>query len=164
MKSPATNTARLIQPNHLLKVLTTNVQSLSPKIDEQILLIQVENFYVIARNRPIQTLKTSICLRSCHTWLQGFSCGKISSNRKRRWMNYVCQKHLEFNSHFQPLAHGELFKWTSIPRMQFTSNLNWQREIKETHQLMMMSSIQCWKKFCDHNMNISSWVILIFQK
>ena len=36
-------------------------------------------------------------------------------------------------------------------------------EIQESQQLMMMSSIQCWKKFCYHNMNVSSWEILIFQ-
>ena len=36
---PPTNTGRLIQPNNLLKVLTANVQSLSPKIDELIALI-----------------------------------------------------------------------------------------------------------------------------
>ena len=38
----------LIQHNNLLKVLTANVQSLSPKIDELIALIQVENFDVTA--------------------------------------------------------------------------------------------------------------------
>ena len=27
----------------------------------------------------------------------------------------------------------------------------------------MMSSIQCWKKFCYHNMNASLWEILIFE-
>ena len=32
-KPPATKTGRVIQPNNLLKVLTANVQSLSPKID-----------------------------------------------------------------------------------------------------------------------------------
>ena len=36
-------------------------------------------------------------------------------------------------------------------------------EIKESQQLQVMSSIQCWKKFCYHNMNVSSWEILIFQ-
>ena len=49
-KPPATKTGRLIQPNNLLKVLTANVQSLSPKIDEPIALIQVKNFDVIALN------------------------------------------------------------------------------------------------------------------
>ena len=49
-KPPPTKTGRLIQPNNLLKVLTANVQSLSPKIDELIALIQVENFDVIALN------------------------------------------------------------------------------------------------------------------
>ena len=49
-KPPPTETGRLIQPNNLLKVLTANVQSLSPKIDELIALIQVENFDVIALN------------------------------------------------------------------------------------------------------------------
>ena len=41
---------KLVQPNNLPKVLTANVQSLSPKIDELIALIQVENFDVIALN------------------------------------------------------------------------------------------------------------------
>ena len=41
---------RLIQPNNLLKVLTANVRSLSPKIDELIALIQVANFDVIDLN------------------------------------------------------------------------------------------------------------------
>ena len=45
-----TKTGRLIQPNNLLKVLTAIVQSLSPKIDELIALIQVDNFDVIALN------------------------------------------------------------------------------------------------------------------
>ena len=49
-KVPATKTGRIIQPNNLLKVLTTNVQSQPPKIDELIALIQVENFDVIALN------------------------------------------------------------------------------------------------------------------
>ena len=48
-KPPATTkTGRLIQPNNLGKVLTANVRSLSPKIDELITLIQVETFDVIA--------------------------------------------------------------------------------------------------------------------
>ena len=45
-----TKTGRLIQPNNMLKVITANVQSVSPKIDELIALIQVENFDVIALN------------------------------------------------------------------------------------------------------------------
>ena len=49
-KPPPTKTGRLIQPNNLLKVLTANVQSLLPEIDELIALIQVENFEVIALN------------------------------------------------------------------------------------------------------------------
>ena len=49
-KPPPTKTGRLIQPNNLLNVLTANVQSLLPKIDELIALIQVENFDVIALN------------------------------------------------------------------------------------------------------------------
>ena len=49
-KPPATNAGRLIQPNNLLKVLTPDVQSLSPKIDELIALIQEENFDVTALN------------------------------------------------------------------------------------------------------------------
>ena len=49
-KPPATKTSTLIQPNNLLKVLNENVQSLSPKIDELIALIQVENYDVIALN------------------------------------------------------------------------------------------------------------------
>ena len=49
-KPPATKTVRIIQPNNLLKVLTANVQSLPPKIDELIALMQVENFDVIALN------------------------------------------------------------------------------------------------------------------
>ena len=49
-KHPPIKTGILIQSNNLLKVLTANVQSLSPKIDELIALIQVENFDVIARN------------------------------------------------------------------------------------------------------------------
>ena len=36
-------------------------------------------------------------------------------------------------------------------------------EIQESQQLMIMSSIHCWKKFCYHNMNVSSWEILTFQ-
>ena len=48
-KPTPTKTGRLIQPNNLLKVLTANVQSLSPNIDE-IEPIQVENFDVIALN------------------------------------------------------------------------------------------------------------------
>ena len=49
-KPRATKTGRIIQPNILLKVLTANVQSLPPKIDELIALIQVVNFDVIALN------------------------------------------------------------------------------------------------------------------
>ena len=48
-KPPATKTGTIIQHN-LLKVLTANVQSLPPKVDELIALIQVENFDVIAVN------------------------------------------------------------------------------------------------------------------
>ena len=49
-KPPATKTGRIIQPNNLLKALTANVQSLPPKIDKLIALIQVESFDVIAFN------------------------------------------------------------------------------------------------------------------
>ena len=49
-KPPPTKTGRLLQPNNLLKVLIANVQSLMPRIDELIALIQVENFDVIALN------------------------------------------------------------------------------------------------------------------
>ena len=41
---------RVTQSNNLLKVLTANVQSLSPKIDELITLTQVENFDIIGLN------------------------------------------------------------------------------------------------------------------
>ena len=47
---PPTKTGRLLQPHNQLKVLTANVQSLLPKIDELIAFIQVENFDVIALN------------------------------------------------------------------------------------------------------------------
>ena len=50
MKPPPSNASRLIWPNSLLKLLTANVQSLSPKINELIALIQVETFNVIALN------------------------------------------------------------------------------------------------------------------
>ena len=30
-------------------------------------------------------------------------------------------------------------------------------------EFTMVMSSQCWKKFCYHNMNVSSWVTLIFQ-
>ena len=48
---------------------------------------------------------TTLSSRSCHTWLQGFSCGQPNSHRKGRWINHVYQKHLEPNkmkviSHF----------------------------------------------------------------
>ena len=49
-KPTPTKTGRLIQPNNQLKVLAANVQSLLPKIDELIALIQLENFDVIALN------------------------------------------------------------------------------------------------------------------
>ena len=42
-KPPQTKTSTLIQPDNMLIVLIANVQSLSPKIDELIALIQVEN-------------------------------------------------------------------------------------------------------------------------
>ena len=42
--------ARLMQSNNLLKVLTDNVQSLSPNIDDLIALIQLEKFDVIVLN------------------------------------------------------------------------------------------------------------------
>ena len=62
-KSPPTERGRLIQPNNQLKVLTANVQSLSPKIDELLALIQVENFDVIALNEAGLDTKTSVCLQ-----------------------------------------------------------------------------------------------------
>ena len=49
-KHPPRNANRLIQSNNLLKVLTANVQSLSPKIGEIIAFIQVENVDVIEFN------------------------------------------------------------------------------------------------------------------
>ena len=45
-KPPPINAGRLIQPNNLLKV-PANVQSLSPKIDELIALIQVETLMLL---------------------------------------------------------------------------------------------------------------------
>ena len=65
-KTSPTKTGRLIQPNNLLKVLTTNVQSLLPKIDELIALIQVENFDVIALN------ETGLDTQNKHLYLQKF--------------------------------------------------------------------------------------------
>ena len=62
-KPPATKTGRITQPNNLLKVLTANVQSLLPKIDELIALIQVENFDAIALNETWLDTETSICLQ-----------------------------------------------------------------------------------------------------
>ena len=56
---------------------TANVQSLSPKIDELIALIQVENFDVIALNKTWQTPKQASSCRSRHPWLQGFWCGPV---------------------------------------------------------------------------------------
>ena len=49
-KPPTTNTGRLIQPHNLFKVFTANVQSLSPKMDELIALIQVKKIDVIGLN------------------------------------------------------------------------------------------------------------------
>ena len=42
-KPSLTKADRLMQSNNMMKVLTSNMQSLSPKIDELIALIQVEN-------------------------------------------------------------------------------------------------------------------------
>ena len=64
--------------------------------------------------------------------------------------------------HLSSWTHS-FYKFTSIPRMQHTWNFYWYIEIHESQQLMMMSSIQCCKKFLCHNMNASSWVILIFR-
>ena len=97
-KPPATTKrGRLIQPNNLLKVLTANVQPLSPKIDELIALIQVENFDVIALNETWLVTQTSICLQKLPSLIKGFSCGQTNSIRKEMWINHVCQKHLEPN-------------------------------------------------------------------
>ena len=52
--------------------------------------------YVEWRNLMFELPFLSISLCS-HTWLQGFSCGQTNSNRKGRWINHVCQKHLEPN-------------------------------------------------------------------
>ena len=45
LKPPPTK-GRLIQPNSLLRALTANVPSLSPKIEDLIALIQAENYVI----------------------------------------------------------------------------------------------------------------------
>ena len=76
-KPPATKTGRPIQPNNQMKVLTANVQSLSPKIDELIALIQGENFDVIALNEtPARHQKqASACKTAIHSY-KVFHVGK----------------------------------------------------------------------------------------
>ena len=97
-KPPPTKSGRLIQPNNLLKVLTANVQTLSPNIDDLIALIQVENFDVIELNETwLDTRKQASACWRCHTWLQGFSCIQTNSSGKGTWTSHVCQKHLEPN-------------------------------------------------------------------
>ena len=119
-KPPPTKMGRLIQPNNLLKVPIANVQSLSPKIDELIALIRVENFDVIALNETCRHTKQASTRRSFRTWLQGFSCGQTNPNRKGKWINHACQKYIEPKESHRLLAQGKLFKLTSIPRMQYT--------------------------------------------
>ena len=98
-EKPSTYTGRLKQPNNLLNVLTANVQSLSPKIDELIALIQSENFDVIVINETWLDTQNKHLLAevATHGNIHGFSCGQTNSNRKGSWINHVCQKHIEPN-------------------------------------------------------------------
>ena len=68
-KPPLTNAGRLIQPNNLLKVLTANVQSLSPKNEELIALIQVENFDAIAKT-SMQINETWLDTQTMHLFAE----------------------------------------------------------------------------------------------
>ena len=97
-KPTETKTGRLIQPNNLLKVLTANLQSLSPKIDELIALIQVEKSDVIALNETwLDTQNKNLLAEVAIYGYKVFHVNKTNSNRKGRWINHVCQKHLEPN-------------------------------------------------------------------
>ena len=82
---------RLIQPNSLLRVLTANVPSLSPKINELIAPIQVENFDVISLN--VTCLDTQNKHLIEEVAIQGykvFHVNKKTSNKKGRWIHHVC--------------------------------------------------------------------------
>ena len=59
---------RLIQPNNQLKVLIANVQSLLPKFDKLIALIQVENFDVIALNLTLRIFIYYPLIYNIRTW------------------------------------------------------------------------------------------------
>ena len=117
---PLTNTGRLIQLNkQLLKVLTADVQSLSPNIEELIALIQVENFDVIGLNETwLDTQNTHLLQKLPYMAYKVFDVDKPTPTE--RGDGSIMYVKCTFNpiERCRPLAQGKLYKLTSIPRMQ----------------------------------------------
>ena len=96
-KPPPTKTGTLIQLNTMLKVFTANVQSLSPKIDELIALIQVENFDVTVLNETWLDSQNKHLIEEVA--IHGYRVFHVykPTPTGRGCINHVCQKHLEPN-------------------------------------------------------------------
>ena len=108
-KPPPTDAGSLIQPNNL-------------KVDELIALIQAENFDVIAVNKTLlgttqnKHLPAEVTIHGCKAF------HVTNSDRKARWINRVCQKHLEPNRKSTPTCTREIIQVDINPKnaVQYT--------------------------------------------
>ena len=74
-----------------------NVQSLPPKISEPIALIQEENFDVIELNETWLYTQNKHLLQKSPYMVTRFITWTNQLQHEGRWINYVCQKHIEPN-------------------------------------------------------------------
>ena len=102
-----------MQPNKLLKVLTAIVQSLSPKIDELIALIQVENFDVIALYETWIDIQNKHLLKevAIHDYMV-FHVDKSTPTQRGGGSIMYVKNTLNPIERKVPLAQGKLFKLT----------------------------------------------------
>ena len=141
------------------------MQSLPPKIDKLIALIEVENFDVIALNETwldtenkhllaevaIHGYKVFHMDKPTPTGRGGGSIMYVKNtlNKIERKSSATCTREIiQIDTNPKNAVHLKLLLIYRNPRIIATE---------------LMSPIPCWKKFCYHNMNVSSWVTLIFQ-
>ena len=104
--------------NNLLNVLTANVQSLSPKTDKLIALIQVENFDVIALNETwIDTQNKHLLAEVAKYGYKVFHVDKPTLGRGGGSIMYVKNTLNPLGIKLLATCTREIIKLTSIPRM-----------------------------------------------
>ena len=167
-KPTATKTGRIIQPNNLLKVFTANVQSLPPKVDELIALIQVENFYVIFFNQTwLDTENKHLLAEVAIQGYKVFHVDKLTPTGRGGGSTMYVKNTLNPTERKSPATcTGEIIQVDINPKNTVHLKLVLiyrNSRITAADYESQQHSIHCWKKFYHDNMNVSPWVTLIFQ-